>query len=88
MNKHERIFREYDRPSEYVIFEDKYGAERSCEKVEIAEAFIKYWWSFVHCLWEALIHADRYNSDLVLKTWSNYVEDYFNTFILKDDSKL
>lgn len=42
MNKHERVFREYDRPSEYVIFENKYGAERSCAKVEIAEAFIKY----------------------------------------------
>lgn len=57
-------------------------------KTDIAAAFEKFGWSFVHALWLALYHADRNNSKKLIETWKDYVEDYFNTFILKDDSKL
>lgn len=87
MNKHEYEFKEYLSPIEVVQFTN-WESTKTADKTEIAAAFEEYGWSFVHALWIALYHADRNNSKKLIETWKDYVEDYFNTFILKDDSDL
>lgn len=82
MNKHERVFREYISRTDSVMFENKIWRELSCSKVDVGLAFIKYGWSFVHSLWEALLHADWFNSEKLINTRKEYTEEYFNTFIL------
>ena len=81
MNKHERKFSEYIKVLEIIEFTNWYKKE-TAYKTEIAEAFERYGWSFVHSLWVALRHADWNNSAKIIKTWSNYVEQYFNEYIL------
>lgn len=81
MNKHERKYKVYKSRLEAIVFEDEYWSESMCYKSELAEAFLQYGWSFVKCLWEALRHADVYNSELIIKTRKNYTEEYFNKFI-------
>ena len=42
-------------------------------KIELADAFQEYWWSFVQSLWTALINADCINADKLIKTFEEYV---------------
>lgn len=54
------------------------------DKVDIAKAFETYWGSFVKALWIALYHADPINTNLLLKTWKHYVQEYIENFILPE----
>ena len=87
MNKHEYEFKQYLSPIEVIEFTN-WKEKKTAYKTEIAGAFERYWWSFVHALWIALYHADRNNSKKLIETWSNYVEDYFNTFILTKENEI
>lgn len=53
-------------------------------KIELADAFQEYWWSFVQSLWTALINADCINADKLIKTFEEYVIQYAFEFIKRD----
>ena len=51
-------------------------------RINIQEAWIKYWWSFLVTLWYALSHADMDNCKKIMDTFNNYIISYIEEWIL------
>lgn len=52
------------------------------DRIDIQEARIKYWGSFLSALWHALSHADMVNATKIIDTWNNYIIEYFHEGLL------
>ena len=63
-----------------IIFED--WEEMHFEKTKIADAFERFWGSFVKALWVALYRADRNNTLKLMWCFDHYVQEYIEQFIL------
>lgn len=57
------------------------GEEMVFWKSEIAEAYDKYWWSFVKALGLALYRADGANTAKILTYWTEYAKEYIEKFL-------
>lgn len=53
-------------------------------KFDLINAFEKYGWSFVQSLWHCLSCADHINTQKIIETFSEYVEQYVFEFIKAD----
>ena len=65
----------------WIVFEMKWE-KYYLEKHYIAEYWIKYWWSFIKHIWQALHIADKYNTEKILNNWYNdiNIEHILNIF--------
>lgn len=55
-------------------------------RIDIQEAWIKYWWSFLSTLGHALSHADMFNCKKIMDTFNNYIIDYIKEWLLVLDN--
>lgn len=64
------------------------GTELRFDRVDIQQARIKYWWSFLWSLWIALSHADMVNATKIIDTFYNYIIDYYVDWLLNCSEKI
>ena len=64
--------------TEEALFETEHWDMLVFNRVDIQQAWIKYWGSFLSALWIALSHADMNNAHKLIDAWNNYIKDYFN----------
>ncbi len=55
-------------------------------RINVQEAWIKYWWSFLSTLGHALSHADMFNCKKIMDVFNNYVIDYIKEWLLVLDN--
>lgn len=51
------------------------------DRVSIAKWFIKYWWSFIKWIGEAMFHADKHNEKQLREMYKGIIKDYYNWII-------
>lgn len=51
-------------------------------RVDIQDARIKYWGSFLQCLWHALAHADPINSTRIIDEFQDYIIQFYIEWLL------
>lgn len=83
--KNEWKYLSYSKFLEEACFWNNKWEELRFNKYDIMAAWIKYWWSFVHSLWEALAHADVENTAKIMDTWNNYIIDYYYQWLLNSN---
>lgn len=83
--KNEWKYLSYSKFLEEACFWNNKWEELRFNKYDIMAAWIKYWWSFVHLLWEALSHADAENTCKIMDTWNNYIIDYYYQWLLNSN---
>jgi len=59
--------------NEWIIFESGWRIFK-LEKYYIAEFWIKYGWSFIKNIWQALHNADPINITKILENWKDNIE--------------
>lgn len=80
--KNEWKYLSYSKLLEEACFGNEEWEELRFNRYDIQDAWIKYWWSFLSALWNALAHADIINATKIMDTFNNYIIEYYHQWLL------